>query len=356
MTEFRRVQGKSYMVLSVDGPAEGYEYPMLEQNRILGLLPFHLTYADGTPQLWYDISGKQSLDDWVRMKKPGSEFLKLFLTALTETLEQAGEHLLKENGLSLSPECIFLNIDSKELACCYTPFQKKPFMDALRGFMEYYLSHMEHNNGDGTKKCYEVYEKCQKEHLALEELLSVLFEEKLELKEELETTEEPGVIREDVQIEPYAEGPSKFFSLSKAFRSHMRRFTRTKRAQEQAYAFDPEEGQAETANPTVLLGSEAGRTLGELKYEGMGNEKNIVLSSEAFLIGSQREDVDGYITNETVSRMHARITKEGDAYYLEDLNSTNGTYLNGERLSYREKVKIQKNDKISFATERFWFV
>ena len=186
--------------------------------------------------------------------------------------------------------------------------------------------------------------------------MSVLFEEKLELKEELETTEEPGVIREDVQIEPYAEGPSKFFSLSKAFRSHMRRFTRTKRAQEQAYAFDPEEGQAETANPTVLLGSEAGRTLGELKYEGMGNEKNIVLSSEAFLIGSQREDVDGYITNETVSRMHARITKEGDAYYLEDLNSTNGTYLNGERLSYREKVKIQKNDKISFATERFWFV
>ena len=125
----------------------------------------------------------------------------------------AGEHLLKENGLSLSPECIFLNIDSKELAFCYTPFQKKPFMDALRGFMEYYLSHMEHNNGDGTKKCYEVYEKCQKEHLALEELLSVLFEEKLELKEELETTEEPGVIREDVQIEPYAEGPSILFAF-----------------------------------------------------------------------------------------------------------------------------------------------
>jgi pSer/pThr/pTyr-binding forkhead associated (FHA) protein len=39
-----------------------------------------------------------------------------------------------------------------------------------------------------------------------------------------------------------------------------------------------------------------------------------------------------------VSRHHARIVKEGDAYWLEDAGSTNGTFLNGQRVSARERL------------------
>jgi predicted component of type VI protein secretion system len=41
---------------------------------------------------------------------------------------------------------------------------------------------------------------------------------------------------------------------------------------------------------------------------------------------------DIVINDVEVSRKHARLTREGDRYKIEDLNSTNGTYIDGQRL------------------------
>jgi pSer/pThr/pTyr-binding forkhead associated (FHA) protein len=41
---------------------------------------------------------------------------------------------------------------------------------------------------------------------------------------------------------------------------------------------------------------------------------------------------DFVINDAEVSRKHARLTLEGDRYKIEDLNSTNGTYIDGQRL------------------------
>ncbi len=48
------------------------------------------------------------------------------------------------------------------------------------------------------------------------------------------------------------------------------------------------------------------------------------------------------------SQQHARIFKEGDGYFIEDLGSTNGTYVNGRKIAYplslrpRDRIKIGK--------------
>ena len=39
------------------------------------------------------------------------------------------------------------------------------------------------------------------------------------------------------------------------------------------------------------------------------------------------------LDDDYVSTRHARIYRSGDGYLVEDLGSTNGTYLNNERLS-----------------------
>jgi PAS domain S-box-containing protein len=43
-----------------------------------------------------------------------------------------------------------------------------------------------------------------------------------------------------------------------------------------------------------------------------------------------------------VSRKHLKITKEGNRYFIEDLRSRNGTYINGSPISPGKKVKVEK--------------
>lgn len=64
---------------------------------------------------------------------------------------------------------------------------------------------------------------------------------------------------------------------------------------------------------------------------------------------------DIYINNPYLSKEHARITFVEDKFYIEDLGSTNGTYVNGKELGSRP-VRLKDNDKITFGDLSFLFV
>jgi pSer/pThr/pTyr-binding forkhead associated (FHA) protein len=67
-------------------------------------------------------------------------------------------------------------------------------------------------------------------------------------------------------------------------------------------------------------------------------------------------DVSGFPDSEIVSRVHANIRVEGDIYYLEDVGSSNGTYVNNmplppgnrHRLRAGDRVALGKGDKVTF--------
>ena len=61
------------------------------------------------------------------------------------------------------------------------------------------------------------------------------------------------------------------------------------------------------------------------------------------------------ISMATVSRVHARIRFSEGEYYIMDLNSRNGTFVNGELLPGGEEVKISDGDGISFADAVYRF-
>lgn len=59
--------------------------------------------------------------------------------------------------------------------------------------------------------------------------------------------------------------------------------------------------------------------------------KEILLDKEVMSIGRKAEN-DIVIDNQAVSSRHAQITKEGDSIFIEDTNSLNGTYVNGQKI------------------------
>lgn len=81
---------------------------------------------------------------------------------------------------------------------------------------------------------------------------------------------------------------------------------------------------------------------------------NILIDKERYLIGSSREYADGVITfNKAISRRHCMILKEMNDYYIVDVGSANGTYLNGVRINKNIKMKIKNGDIIKIANSEF---
>ncbi len=69
---------------------------------------------------------------------------------------------------------------------------------------------------------------------------------------------------------------------------------------------------------------------------------------------SQRNDI--IIKQPAVSSFHATIDFRNMAFYLEDQRSTNGTHLNGMRLTPNEPLRLKSGDRITFAKYDFKFV
>lgn len=113
----------------------------------------------------------------------------------------------------------------------------------------------------------------------------------------------------------------------------------------------------EDENPTCLLNGEA-ELVEKILLKSKDREKyqDIQLSDFPFSIGKLKKNVDYCLEQEVISRYHAKITKEGESYYITDLNSTNGTYVNQEELQTYEKKEIQFGDQITFANITYQFL
>ena len=58
-------------------------------------------------------------------------------------------------------------------------------------------------------------------------------------------------------------------------------------------------------------------------------------------------DVAGFADSEVVSRLHADIRIEGDAFYIEDVGSSNGTYVNHAPLLRGNRHRLRSGDRIA---------
>ncbi len=77
--------------------------------------------------------------------------------------------------------------------------------------------------------------------------------------------------------------------------------------------------------------------------EGINGQQRYDLSSDEVVIG-RYPFCDVVFNKNSISRQHARIVHNSDGYFIEDLNSLNGTFVNGERIGAR--TRLQDQDKI----------
>jgi pSer/pThr/pTyr-binding forkhead associated (FHA) protein len=87
-----------------------------------------------------------------------------------------------------------------------------------------------------------------------------------------------------------------------------------------------------------------------VKLHGQGS-RSIDLTADTFTIGRKPEN-DLPIDDHTVSSRHAKIVRVQSVYFLEDLNSTNGTAVNGKAI---ERAQLHDADVITIGQHRLIF-
>jgi hypothetical protein len=71
-----------------------------------------------------------------------------------------------------------------------------------------------------------------------------------------------------------------------------------------------------------------------------------IAPDKQILIG-RSSDLDMVLVEDMVSRKHARIAMQGEQIWIEDLGSTNGTFVNGEKI---KRARLKEGDRVLIGT------
>jgi pSer/pThr/pTyr-binding forkhead associated (FHA) protein len=86
------------------------------------------------------------------------------------------------------------------------------------------------------------------------------------------------------------------------------------------------------------------------KLISIDGDRPIVLSKDVTIVGRKRGVCDVYIDRSSVSKLHCVIVKTDGLLFIRDLGSTNGTKVNGQRVT---RGALLPGDELAFANARF---
>lgn len=125
------------------------------------------------------------------------------------------------------------------------------------------------------------------------------------------------------------------------------------------------------SQPTNLAGQRYGIPIGPVNNFDEGDEETTVLGKSSylvrkddgveiplrdnFIIGKERRKVHYCIQNPSVSRAHVQFRMIDGEFYIEDLQSKNYTYLNGNQLPAYRPAKLSDGDIVKMSDVEFTF-
>lgn len=109
------------------------------------------------------------------------------------------------------------------------------------------------------------------------------------------------------------------------------------------------------SNDTVVLGVHDAKCP-LLKGTGSCTGEVILIVKPEFTLGRLESQVDYVIRNSAVGKVHAQIITRESSYFIKDLNSKNGTCINGVKIDSNEEYRIENNDRITLANNEYIFI
>ena len=400
----------SFMKIAA-GIHAGLDEKLMLRRKLPGLLAVEKAYMDGEGQYWYNISGKQSLDMYCRVKEVDISFIEKLIMSICSEMEILEWNLIQTNCLMLDPELIFITNSNQEIIFTVYPGGSGTIETEFQQLMEFLLTKVDHKDTQAVKAAYGIYEKTLLDGYSITDIRDEIVRSR-QNEGKKDVVEEPGVngtekvwkeennqsVVLERKYEDHSDKKRKDETVKRAnrkkkegkkkeqkewirklkkllieiglleeeetgkrvyesYKESGERLQDTRKPSKSAVVYPEEEIKTAVRpeyRPTVCLNSMTGKTRGMLLYQGAEPYEDICVTKKMTRIG-YGPDADIQIQADTISQLHARIDHDGETYYIEDLNSTNGTFVNDEPLAYKERRKLNSNDMIRFADVRYRF-
>lgn len=406
---YERSYNHNYMIF----PAKKRKYTgfcerILQENEIPGLLFCQFRMMDGTLYFYYEISGKRTLSQIFQKRKIGGEEMRQILAALKKLEQETERYLLDFKKLILLPEYLYADFDIKQLYVVYYPdYEGDGSLEAIGNFL---IEHVDYQEAEAVELAYSFQQRIMEENVNLEFVVDELLREKERKKQDAFICEVEGSVNAeedmDADVSDSEVYEAKVFNRVKASLENslkkkerwslgelvwvqkIREFLQTisffkkrekkksvedrkekklRERKEEKYIFETEVNYGnETEFPsfysavkgseeTQLFSSGEEKEIHSLIYQGRGTAHDLELVVFPYIIGKSEKGIDGRLQEPTISRIHSQLDFLNDTYYITDLNSTNGTFLNGERLCPNVRTELTVGDRIQFAGEKYLF-
>lgn len=374
------------MEIPEEADFQTYSFKMIEKNRIKGVLPTKIRMEDGKGYLYLDVGNRRSLIDVYRDKEMDLEDMTKIFQGLLPILEELKNYLISEKMVLFEPEYVF---EEEEGGYCVVILPWQDEKPSFRKLAEFFLEKINHKDENGVNAAYHFYRQQSQGLFSLYQFMSVLEKENI-LKRQRKNKEvspmapQPNEWKADdieetreaekKEEENNSQGKGKYIFLILAFLAMGTQFINVIPDRIKvsclgvSFLFlilffvlliakkEKPKAAKEDMPITVEEQWEVGETLffekddkeekWKLQWKERGRKKQITIEDFPCKVGKIKEEVSVVINDVSVSRVHCQFVKKENKIAIMDLNSTNGTCLNGMPLAEGEMIEIEKNDEI----------
>ena len=270
-----------------------FELGMIEHNNIKNFLKPFIKRLNSKIEICYDISSLQPVSRIFEVKTLNAEEIKSFIIEIITATKSLEEFLLEASSIVLDPEYIFSDLDLKRFSFLYIP-RNEDNKDEMQVLLENILNNINKEDKDCLITVYGMLKECQKRDFTINDLEEILDSNIKKADKEQVTFKE--IIPENVDEKE--RNKNKFNIFGGIFK-----------------------------NQKV--------------------KEDIELSYLPFIIGKQERVCDYVLDTDGVSRMHLKFFEKDNELYARDLNSRNGTYVNGRKLENEENIRLYNGDSVN---------
>lgn len=410
-TKYIRDFRHNYLVIeNEDSGQDGYLIKMITENSIDGLIPCQERMINGESLLYYDITSRQSIQSILEAQPLQMRHLQKLFSGLRTISEVMEKFLLNPEDLLLLPEFVYMDMATWQYSFIYYPEKTGEKNISFRDLNEFFMQHMDSENMPLVEAVYQMADLLSRQQFVLDELIT-WFQENYDEECMEERIQEQNETMTQSNWNQGTRGTAQEMSWNESMQEQHRSESRMTQGKEQeqrdnwnsvvrettmSYVRFPETEEKKSPWKRfvewVLPNSKwkkKGHTTDSSRYVryqditepektpepdeyghtvfipwvensdnklygiGKSNKYHIPLQKLPITVGKMAGAVDLVLNDQSVSRLHARIARDGNRFFITDLNSTNGTFRNGMRLEPNASEIIEPGDEIGIGKLKF---